>query len=143
MPVGASGTVLGRGLVAQCRVAVPMVVVVFEVGDDYTGLEQRRPAVAVEAFVAQPVVERLDKPGLVAIALITVGCSDSEDTASSASSSSPTPAPTTIATPPPPARLARTARRIILHLPDAWPWQTAFDRLFTATHAPPPPAAAS
>ncbi len=41
--------------------------------------------------------------GLVAIALITVGCSDSEDTASSASSSSPTPAPTTIATPPPPA----------------------------------------
>lgn len=42
-----------------------------------------------------------------------------------------------------PARLARTARRIILHLPDAWPWQTAFDRLFTATHAPPPPAAAS
>ena len=42
-----------------------------------------------------------------------------------------------------PARLARTARRITLHLPDAWPWQTAFDRLFTATHAPPPPAAAS
>ena len=42
-----------------------------------------------------------------------------------------------------PARLARTARRIILHLPDAWPWQTTFDRLFTATHAPPPPAAAS
>ncbi|GAB2636824.1 hypothetical protein GCM10027169_01080 [Gordonia jinhuaensis] len=41
--------------------------------------------------------------GLVAIALITVGCSDSEDTASSASSSSPTPAPTTIVTPPPPA----------------------------------------
>ena len=40
-----------------------------------------------------------------------------------------------------PARLARTARRIILHLPDAWPWQTAFDRLFTATHAPPPAAA--
>ena len=67
-----------------------MVVVVFEVGDDYTGLEQRRPAVAVEAFVAQPVVERLDKPGLVAIALTTVGCSDSEDTASSGSSSSPT-----------------------------------------------------
>lgn len=40
-----------------------------------------------------------------------------------------------------PARLARTARRIILHLPDVWPWQTAFDRLFTATHAPPPAAA--
>ena len=42
-----------------------------------------------------------------------------------------------------PARLARTARRIILHLPDAWLWQTAFDRLFTATHAPPPPPPAA
>jgi len=40
-----------------------------------------------------------------------------------------------------PARLARSARRIILHLPEAWPWQTAFDRLFTTTHAPPPAAA--
>ncbi len=40
-----------------------------------------------------------------------------------------------------PARLARSARRITLHLPEAWPWQTAFDRLFTATHAPPPAAA--
>ena len=39
-----------------------------------------------------------------------------------------------------PARVARSARRIILHLPEAWPWQTAFDRLFTATHAPPPVA---
>jgi hypothetical protein len=37
-----------------------------------------------------------------------------------------------------PARLARSARRITLHLPEARPWQTAFDRLFTATHAPPP-----
>ena len=37
-----------------------------------------------------------------------------------------------------PARLARSARRITLHLPKAWPWQTSFDRLFTATHAPPP-----
>jgi hypothetical protein len=37
-----------------------------------------------------------------------------------------------------PARLARSARRITLHLPEAWPWQTAFDRLFTITHAPPP-----
>ena len=42
-----------------------------------------------------------------------------------------------------PARLARTARRIILHLPDAWRWQTAYDRASAATHAPPPPAAAS
>lgn len=40
-----------------------------------------------------------------------------------------------------PARLARSARRITLHLPEAWPWQNAFDRLFTATHAPPPAAA--
>ena len=40
-----------------------------------------------------------------------------------------------------PARLARSARRITLHLPEAWPWQTAFDRLFTTTHAPPPAAA--
>lgn len=38
-----------------------------------------------------------------------------------------------------PARLARSARRITMHLPEAWPWQTAFDRLFTATHAPPHP----
>lgn len=37
-----------------------------------------------------------------------------------------------------PARLARSARRITLHMPEAWPWQTAFDRLFTVTHAPPP-----
>lgn len=41
-----------------------------------------------------------------------------------------------------PARLARSARRITLHLPEAWPWQNAFDRLFTSTHAPPPPATA-
>ncbi len=40
-----------------------------------------------------------------------------------------------------PARLARSARRITLHLSEAWPWQTAFDRLFIATHAPPPVAA--
>lgn len=35
-----------------------------------------------------------------------------------------------------PARLARSARRIALHLPEAWPWQNAFARLFTLTHAP-------
>ncbi|MDZ4234385.1 MAG: transposase, partial [Dietzia sp.] len=40
-----------------------------------------------------------------------------------------------------PARLARSARRITLHLPEAWPWQIAFDRLFTSTHAPPPATA--
>lgn len=38
-------------------------------------------------------------------------------------------------------RLARSARRIALHLPEAWLWQTAFDRLFKSTHAPPPPTA--
>ena len=37
-----------------------------------------------------------------------------------------------------PARLARSARRITMHLPQAWPWQNALDRLFTHTHAPPP-----
>lgn len=37
-----------------------------------------------------------------------------------------------------PARLARSARQIMLHLPETWPWQNAFDRLFTVTHAPPP-----
>lgn len=36
-----------------------------------------------------------------------------------------------------PARIARSARRIAIHLPGAWPWQAAFDRLFTTTHAPP------
>jgi hypothetical protein len=39
-----------------------------------------------------------------------------------------------------PARLARSARRITLHLPNAWPWENAFNRLFKDTHAPPPPA---
>lgn len=36
-----------------------------------------------------------------------------------------------------PARIASSARRIVLHLPEAWPWQTAGEHLFTATHAPP------
>ncbi|MBX9719218.1 MAG: IS1380 family transposase [Microbacteriaceae bacterium] len=40
-----------------------------------------------------------------------------------------------------PARLARSARRIQLHLPDTWPWENAFARLFAITHAPPPEAA--
>lgn len=37
-----------------------------------------------------------------------------------------------------PARLARSARRITLHLPQGWPWENAFNRLFAITHAPPP-----
>jgi len=37
-----------------------------------------------------------------------------------------------------PARLARSARRLVLHLPRDWPWQSAWDQLFTrAAHAPP------
>jgi len=41
-----------------------------------------------------------------------------------------------------PARLARSARRLRLHLPQRWPWQTAFTQLFTATCGPPAAAAA-
>ncbi|WP_181442568.1 IS1380 family transposase [Streptomyces tateyamensis] len=36
-----------------------------------------------------------------------------------------------------PARIARTARKLLLHLPGRWPWQHAFADLFTAAHAPP------
>ncbi|MGW3473064.1 transposase [Saccharopolyspora sp. NPDC000995] len=36
-----------------------------------------------------------------------------------------------------PARIARSARRIVLHLPADWPWKQAFTSLFTATHSPP------
>ncbi len=36
-----------------------------------------------------------------------------------------------------PARLARSARRLVLHLPYRWPWQHAFQQLFTATTGPP------
>jgi hypothetical protein len=43
-----------------------------------------------------------------------------------------------------PARLARGARRLILHLPERWPWQTAFEQLHAAVVAlhirPPRPA---
>lgn len=35
------------------------------------------------------------------------------------------------------ARLAHRARTIHLHLPEHWPWQAAFDNLFTAAHASP------
>ena len=40
-----------------------------------------------------------------------------------------------------PARLARSARRITLHLPERWPWQTPFENLHAALHRPPPAAA--
>jgi hypothetical protein len=36
-----------------------------------------------------------------------------------------------------PARLARSARRLILHLPRHWPWQNAWQQLFDTVHAPP------
>ena len=39
-----------------------------------------------------------------------------------------------------PARLATSARRITLHLPTAWPWQTAWTQLFSHGCGPPIPA---
>ncbi|MFJ1709875.1 IS1380 family transposase [Kitasatospora sp. NPDC088346] len=36
-----------------------------------------------------------------------------------------------------PGRLARSARRLTLRLPDRWPWQQPFTDLFDAAHAPP------
>ena len=39
-----------------------------------------------------------------------------------------------------PARVASSARRIILHLPSAWPWETAWTRLFAHGCGPPAPA---
>jgi len=39
-----------------------------------------------------------------------------------------------------PARIARSARRLTLHLPRRWPWQHAWTHLFDTVHAPPEPA---
>ena len=36
-----------------------------------------------------------------------------------------------------PARLARSARKVILHLPTNWPWERAWTQLFDATLGPP------
>jgi hypothetical protein len=36
-----------------------------------------------------------------------------------------------------PARIASSARRIRLRLPEAWPWQASWEQLFAAVHAPP------
>ncbi|WP_327311799.1 IS1380 family transposase [Streptomyces sp. NBC_01243] len=36
-----------------------------------------------------------------------------------------------------PARIARSARRLTLHLPQRWPWQDAWTHLFATVHAPP------
>ncbi len=38
-----------------------------------------------------------------------------------------------------PARVASSARRITLHLPTAWPWETAWTRLFNHGCGPPTP----
>jgi hypothetical protein len=38
------------------------------------------------------------------------------------------------------ARISHTARTLTLHLPQAWPWQHAWQQLFTRTHHPPQPA---
>ncbi len=37
-----------------------------------------------------------------------------------------------------PARLARSARRLVLHFPEHWPWQDGLQQLLTATTGPPP-----
>jgi len=37
-----------------------------------------------------------------------------------------------------PARIASSARRLTLHLPTAWPWETAWQQLFTRVCRPPP-----
>ena len=36
-----------------------------------------------------------------------------------------------------PARLARSARKLRLHLPKDWPWEPAWTQMFDATHGPP------
>jgi hypothetical protein len=37
-----------------------------------------------------------------------------------------------------PARLARTARELTLHLPQHWPWEHLWEQMFTTTTRPPP-----
>jgi hypothetical protein len=41
-----------------------------------------------------------------------------------------------------PGRLARSARRLTVHLPEQWPWQVAWENLHGAIHGPPPTQAA-
>jgi len=36
-----------------------------------------------------------------------------------------------------PARVARSARRLRLHLPERWPWEDAWQAMFTAASGPP------
>jgi Transposase DDE domain group 1 len=37
-----------------------------------------------------------------------------------------------------PARLARSARRLTMHLPEHWPWQAPWENLYAAIRRPPP-----
>jgi Transposase DDE domain group 1 len=39
-----------------------------------------------------------------------------------------------------PGRLARSARRLVIHLPKDWPWQDSWEGLFNAVCGPPTPA---
>jgi Transposase DDE domain group 1 len=39
-----------------------------------------------------------------------------------------------------PGRLARSARRLVIHLPQDWPWQDSWEGLFNAACGPPTPA---
>jgi hypothetical protein len=39
-----------------------------------------------------------------------------------------------------PGRLARSARRLVIHLPKDWPWQDSWEGLFNAACGPPTPA---
>jgi len=38
-----------------------------------------------------------------------------------------------------PGRLARSARRLVIHLPKDWPWQDSWEGLFNAACGPPTP----
>ena len=39
-----------------------------------------------------------------------------------------------------PARIASTARRLLMHLPERWPWQDAWTSLWQVATGPPSPA---
>ena len=39
-----------------------------------------------------------------------------------------------------PGRLARSAKRLVIHLPKDWPWQDSWEGLFNAACGPPTPA---
>ena len=55
--MSALGGILGRGQVAQRRMAVPAVVLVLEIADHHPRFKQGGPVVAVEALLPKPVVE--------------------------------------------------------------------------------------